>query len=207
MTGLQNAAARRGLPLEWKMARRVVSSLLVLACLCACQRTSERDLLDQAEQLCLAAQWEDAKPLLKQHLLTHPEDSGAHFYLGRCYLLSADFRPLMAEGELQTALSLFLRNGKKSPVERFKDDYFELICYVESAKVFLLQAQILRSEGVEGWQLQGLLERSKAYAASARAVKPDSEDVAALDRLIRESARPLRSYPASFPFRKSPVNT
>lgn len=180
---------------------------VLASCLCGCVRTSEEDLMARAEELCLAAQWEEAKPLLKRRLLTHPDDPGAHFYLGRCYLLSADFRPVLAEGELQTALNLFLRNGKKSPIERFQDDYFELICHIESAKVGLMQARILQENGAQLWQLRLLLERSRDHAETARKIRPDSDDVAALEDLIREFTGPLRpASPRSKPQHR-PVNT
>lgn len=150
----------------------------------ACRRTDESGLLKQAETLCLDAQWQEAKVILKQYLVRRPNDAAGHFYLGRCYLFSEDFRPTLAEGEIQTALSLFLENGKKSPIERFTDDYFEMICYVESAKVSLIEINRFRAYGLKIAHLGPLVDKCKRYAQLARDLMPGAEEVKELDHII-----------------------
>jgi len=140
-------------------------------------------LFTQGEFLCLEAQWENARPLLKQFLLHHPNHAGAHFYLGRTYYYS---RPRLAEGEFQTALELFIENGRMSTIERYGDQYFELICNLESAKVCLLQTDQLIKRGVPPSMMGPTLERASRYVRAAGAVKPGAKDVRILEDAIAE---------------------
>ncbi len=165
---------------------------LVAGCGAAPDEQEIEDLFDQGEYLCLEARWNEARAVLKQFLLHRPNHAGAHFYLGRAYLFSDDFRPAIAEGELQTALELFIEGGRISPIERFANDYFELICYVESAKVCLLQTEYLISQGVPMQPLQPLLRRAARYANEADAVMPGTKDVTTLERAIAGFLTPPR---------------
>ena len=143
--------------------------------------------------MCLEARWNEARAVLKQFLLHRPNHAGAHFYLGRAYLFSDDFRPAIAEGELQTALELFIEGGRISPIERFGDDYFELICYVESAKVCLLLTEYLQTQGVPEEAVKPLLRRAARYANEADAVMPGTKDVKTLQRAIAGFLTPPRT--------------
>lgn len=71
-----------------------------------------------ATDLKLAAQlgdkeqrWDEARPLIRAHLLRHPDDPVAHFYYGLSYLHRKDAQLTLAEGELLTAQVLLERNG------------------------------------------------------------------------------------------------
>lgn len=109
----------------------------------ACGRPPREDLLAKGEYLCREARWEEAIPVLKQHLLENPRDAGAHYYLGRCYLNQRSPWPMLAVGELETAMYLFLKSGKVSPIARFNATYFELSCHLEMSKVYLKQIEVL----------------------------------------------------------------
>ncbi len=176
--------------------------LAVAATLGGCAESLSEDelqsLFDQGEFLCREARWEEARTVLREFLLYRPNHAGAHFYLGRAYLLSKDFRPAIAEGELQTALRLFVQGGRISPIERFGHDYFELICNVESAKVCLVQMDLMLALGAPRTAVQPLLERAERYAREADAAMPGTKDVKLLQealsgfRLLRSPAFPKR---------------
>ena len=154
----------------------------------ACSAEPSRDLLAEAEILCLDQEWDAAKVLLREHLLVHPDDAAAHFYLGRCYLMAGPgkFRPDTAEGEFQTALRIFRRNGRVNPIERFADaDYFEYICQMESAKVFLNLLDVLFGYNRRVAEVQEYVERGKAYVDLAAAVLPDDPDVEVYERMFK----------------------
>lgn len=136
-----------------------------------------RDLFAEAEQLALDQRWDEAKQLLKVHLLKHPDDAGAHFYLGRAYLLATPFYPYIAEGEFQTALRLFIANGRKSPTERFQPDYFEMMCHIESAKVYLRWIYVWMTHEFDLRELQHHLNKAKFYLEKAREIRPDAPEV------------------------------
>jgi hypothetical protein len=166
-------------------------ALAVTACF-GCQDTSDRGLLQEAESLLLNAQWEPAIPLLKQHLLSYPDDAGAHFYLGRCYLNAESDVPMMvfALGELETALHLFKERGQPNTIERFSDTYFELICHLERTKVYLKQADFVLMQAeisphIRREILEGILDRCDEALATARGLEPGSPDVRNLEGILR----------------------
>ncbi len=143
-----------------------------------------QSLFDEGEYLCREMRWEEARTVLREYLLYDPDHAGAHFYLGRAYLFSEDFRPAIAEGELQTALELFVEGGRISPIERFGHDYFELICYVESAKVYLLQIEFLLLIRVSAAYIQPLLDQAERYIAEAEQIMPNTKEVRSVKEAI-----------------------
>ncbi len=149
--------------------------------------------LDQAEDLYRNQQYDEAIPVLKEYLLRHPDDAGAHFYLGSSYVLMSDPWLVPAMGELQTALALFERSGRISPIERFSDTYFELRCHLELAKVLLKQLAYLDDYPASPEIAAAILERCDTILAEVRELDPDSPDVRQLDEILtairREMAR------------------
>lgn len=137
------------------------------------------------ERLCLEGRFEEAVPVLKSYLLKHPDDSGAHFYLGRAYLSMPSPWLMIAQGELDTALLFFNQNAKKSTIERFSDVYFEQICYLESAKVNLQQILILQQIGAPVQEIEPYLNRVAELNDNARALDPALPDVGVLDTHIQ----------------------
>ena len=185
----------------------IASWPLVAGCGASLDEQELQSLFDQGEYLCREARWSEARVVLKKFLLHRPNHAGAHFYLGRAYLFSDDFRPAIAEGELQTALELFVRGGRISPVERFGHDYFELICNVESAKVCLLQTEYLLSQRAPLAAVKPLLERAAHYAHEADAVMPGTKDVKLLDGAIAGYLTPPRATSIRRPILQSgPTN-
>ena len=168
-------------------------SLLGLA---NCGQNADEDAFAEAEQMVLEQNWEEAGPKLKEFLLQNPEHAGGHFYLGRCYLNGEDFQPYLAEGEIRTALHIFLRTGRTSPIERFPDDYFEFMCHIESAKVALNTIRLLTDEGVPFSQMGGLVARMKEHSAEAGKIKPKSEDLRELNAIISSLERGMLSTPS-----------
>lgn len=173
---------------------RIAAVSIVLLAGCG---PSEPDLslFARAEQLCLDQQWAEAQPVLREFLLQSPHHAGAHFYLGRAYMLGPDFRPAVAEGELQLALKLYEASGKKSPIERFSDEYFEIICNLESMKVLLkaiaLESEQMAAVGLPPGVRPELLERMHRYVDQAAAVQPDFKDVVDARNILRSLERAM----------------
>ena len=154
------------------------------------------------ERMTQEAQWDEAIPEWRRFLLDHPENSGAHFYLGRCYLNSetARWRLPLAEGEFETALALFLRQGKQSPIEGFSARYFAFRCHIEAVKVcfeqmlFLLDTDI--PNDLKNGYLQGLLAKCEEAYKKAEAIVPDSPDLINAARMLEQAriaARQLKT--------------
>lgn len=161
-----------------------VVSLGLLAVGCGAPEP-DRALFEKAEQLYRDGQFQNAIPVLKSYLLTDPDHSGAHLYLGSCYCLGGQWMTF-ARGEIETALTLYERDGKKSTIERFPDEYFELRCYLELAKITMIQADVaLQNPGVVPGGPQKYLRELERIIAKAKEIAPDSADVKNLEELTR----------------------
>ncbi len=145
----------------------------------------DRALFEKAEQLYREGQFQDAIPVLKAYLLTDPDHSGAHLYLGSCYCLGGQWMTF-ARGEIETALTLYERDGKKSTIERFPDEYFELRCYLELAKITMIQADVaFANPGIVPGGPQKYLRELERIIAKTKEIAPDSEDVKNLEELTK----------------------
>jgi len=168
----------------------IVAAVVATAAACA-PHPSPDELAAQfaeAERLCLEGEFADAKVMLKQYLLHDPTNPGAHYYLARTYMLSKDFRPAMAEGEFQTALRLFLRQDRESGIKRFKPEYFEMMCYLDSARVLYLHCVGGLSAGASPRLFDEPLQRALGYVDKARTVMPKAPEVDQIGDPIRELA-------------------
>lgn len=168
-------------------ARPVKHSLaaLMLLLFAGCGADPPKPNLAEAEILVLDQKWVEAREMLKQYLVNHPDDAGAHFYLGRCYMLGEPLWPVVAEGEFQTALQLFNRNGKVSPLERYSSQVFEWFCYKEMATTLLLQIDHLVEGGVMPFQFAPLIEQARYYYERAVELQDDPEGLAEMDAILR----------------------
>ncbi len=154
---------------------------------------SGEDRMARAEFLVLEEQWAEAISVLKEYLVRHPEDSGAHFYLGRCWLNVAEFNGregpwlVLAEGELRLARQLFYAQGKRSTIKRFPDTYFDIICNVERAKVYLRQLTfVIDHPGqLAGATLESILASLQQAVDDAKAIDPSAPDVVHLENLLK----------------------
>lgn len=142
----------------------------------------------EAEILVLDAEWYKAHNLLREFLKANPNHPGAHFYLGRSYLfLEDDFRPRIAEGELQTALALYNENGGEFYIERFTSpNYFPMMCNIESAKVSMREHALLINFDMPPEFLADTVVRARYYTEEARKISPHSADVAVFDRIVTQ---------------------
>ncbi len=155
-------------------------------------KAHNEDLSAQAEFLVLEERWAEAISVLKESLLLYPEDPGAHFYLGRCWLNVAKFNDwpgpwlVLAEGELRLARQLFLAQGKHSPIARFSDTYFEVICNIERAKVYLRQLTVVAEHPrqLAGATLESILSSLQQAIDDAKAVDPGAPEVLQLENFI-----------------------
>ena len=177
---------------------KVLSGIfLVTIALSSCS-TSESaqedvDLFALGETLCLEARWGDARNALRAFLVDNPNHPGAHFYLGRSYLFwDEDFRPVIAEGEIQTALQLFYENGRESYIERFTPAYFEFICNIESLKVCNQEFSYLVFADASKNRKLATARRSRKYLEAAKDIDPDSEDLLTGEEMVRRLERAAR---------------
>ena len=159
----------------------------------SCRQEPEVGLFAQGETLYLDGRYDEAIAVFKRFLLEHPDHAGAHFYLGTCYLSSdANAWLGIAQGELQTALALFERQGKVNPIKRFSSaTYFEMICHINQAKIYM-NLMLTVMEDPPTWMrrvdpraaMAMLLEKCEEQYEAARHVDPSNPDVEGLRKQI-----------------------
>jgi tetratricopeptide (TPR) repeat protein len=154
--------------------RAAAALFLLLAPACG---SSDDTLFQRAEALYMEGRFSDAVPVLKEFLLSHPTHSGAHLYLAICYTVG-DIWPTAAEGEALTALTLYRKDGRKSTIERYPDEYFELKCYFALMDAVRMQINMLLSlPGSPPAEMREALDRFRAYLQEAQAIAPDDPGV------------------------------
>lgn len=171
---------------------KALTLLIVIAgIVAACNARPNGDLLAKGEHLFNTEKWGAAIPVLKQRLLQDPDDAGAHYYLGRCYLAMAikNIRkayPVIAEGELRTALNLFIKGGRHSPIPRFNDTYFELSCHYQLANVYLFQLSLMEQLHATPPDIEDKLELLEREVNAARAIKPNAPEIKQYDQQVQD---------------------
>ncbi len=173
------------------MNRFGCSFFLLAALGASCANAPDPDLFAEGEKLYLEGEYDRTIVSFKAHLLKHPENAGSHWYLGTCYLFSSQQRWLgIAQGEFETALALFERQGKANPIPRFNAEYFEMMCHINQAKVYLLLMDSLAQNprlfpGMDARVvIPGLLAKCKEHAELAEKVAPGNPDVEELKRIL-----------------------
>jgi len=156
---------------------------VVVLVVAGCSRP-DPDPTGRAQALIEESRWDEAADLLKRQLLEQPDDVAAHFYLGRCYLNGSMFYPGAAAGEFETALRLFTETGRHSPISEYNDQYFELRCHLELAKVYLRTYIEYADRGAPRSILQQPMRNLKNAAEAAEKIAPESQDVRDLKSVI-----------------------
>lgn len=152
-----------------------------------CGSSEPPPTLAGVEYLYLEGDYQGAVAAAKERLLEYPGDAGAHFYFGSAQMaITEPWVPLLAMGELETALALFERGGKVSPIDRFGDTYFELRCHLDIAKVGL--RHLLSLEGTEAppGAVAMLLRRIELALEDARKVLPEAAEVKQLEAILQQ---------------------
>lgn len=169
------------------------TAIAVSSCFTSESAQEDVDLFALGERLCLEARWGDARNALRMFLVDNPNHPGAHFYLGRSYLFwEEDFRPVIAEGEMQTALQLFYENGRESHIERFTPTYFEFICNIESLKVCNQEFRYLEFVDASKGRMLECAGRARKYFEAAKVIDPNSDDLLVGEEIVRHLERSAR---------------
>lgn len=159
------------------------SSLYMCVLVCAllasaCEPAGPDVSFEQTEFLVLEGKYDEAIPALKEFLLVHPDHSGAHYYLGRAYAAAHEsFWLTLAAGEIETALALYQRQGRKSAIERYSDKYFELTCHYELIRVRMKQVTFLMGIGAPRDTIVLHLQKAEEQLSQARLIDPESKDI------------------------------
>lgn len=185
----------RGRPGRWAGALLLCALTLPFQ---ACQKEEpQEDYFAQGEYLLLEGKYEEAARALKQHMLSHPYDPGAHFYLGRAYLYQVE-KPYirLAKGEFEIALDQIDRQQTENPIARFETDgYFRFICNIELSKIYLRLIAMTLENNAPAAVADTFARRAEEYYDQAKALRPDAGEVEQLRQLLKETFVMLNRRP------------
>jgi hypothetical protein len=129
--------------------------------------------------------WNDAIPLVKQQLQSHPEDIEAHFRLGQCYLYKDQPAFGIAEGEFKVALQLFHEDGDKTEVAGMSAKDFELQCTMEVANVFVHTIDFIMKTNVRPEILNSLTNDLEIAIGDAKRLAPDDPRIKRVNEFLQ----------------------
>lgn len=138
--------------------------------------------------------YDEAADQFKRFLVWNPEHAGGHYYLARCYYAKETFWLTIARGEVATALSLFIEQGRQSPIERYSKEYFEFICHIDIARISRVQAMVVMANQLPPRAANDFIREAEAALARARKILPDSADIGLVEEEIAEAQTALDQY-------------
>lgn len=145
-------------------------------------------LLRQAAELGQNQRWDEARPLIKEHLLAHPDDPVGHFYYGLSFLHQKRPFLMVAEGELLTAQHLLDSEERFRP-EATDMDYetFRGVLHQKTALVYMRAFHDSIELDVPYDYTRQLLLKASAQVELGLKSDPDSPHLKEYGEFLRET--------------------
>lgn len=153
--------------------------------------------LKQAAELGQDQRWDEARPLIKKHLLLHPEDPVAHFYYGLSFLHQKNPYLMLAEGELLTAQRLLDNKARFRPEATDMDfEKFKGVLHQKTALVYMRAFHDTIELDVPYDYTRQLLLKASAQVDLGLRSDPDSPHLKEYGKFLEET---LSGTPAHAP--------
>lgn len=153
--------------------------------------------LRQAATIGWQQNWDEARPLIKQYLLEHPDDAVGHYYYGLSYLHNTYPQLTIAEGELLLAQSL-LDPDKSHTKEAADMDYFVFKgrLHQKLAMVYLRAIRESLQRNIPYEMTRNLMQKAAEQTDLGLESDPDSDTLKQYRDFLKES---LRTTPERVP--------
>lgn len=167
--------------------------------LVACRHAPPPELSANVAALMQEQKWDEALPLIDQHLLRSPRDVTAHFYRGQCYANLKDPALAVAEGEFRIALSIFRQEGAAVRIADMTPKDFELRCCLEVANVYLKSLNTALRVNASESVLERLVRNVESITVEAARIAPDEPRVKRLQEFLAHVMQQRKPGPLSTP--------
>lgn len=165
-----------------------------------CNRTATDALLKQAYALGEKYQWHEAMPLVKQYLLSHPEDPAGHFLLGRCYLHNAVPHLVMAKGEFETALARLQPSQEQGGLSGIlTTNQLGAAIHREMARTMMRWSREAMQAGFPGPIIEEPLRQALDEVEKGLALDPDSQPLKEMAETLKPLLGKTDAAPLVFP--------
>ena len=175
----------------------------------ACQGTIDDSDLVIAYTLCEKLEYEKAFPIVREYLLRYPDNSVAHYLLGKCYQQREDAALTLAKGELDMALFLFDRDGDLSVLsEAMTASEYRATLHCDIVLVLLRTIIEAEEQGMPPNAGIPILRIALEHARKAAYFNPDSVFILdltqTLETMIAAAENPPKSIVPESPRRTVP---
>ncbi|MBI2435558.1 MAG: hypothetical protein HYV26_22110 [Candidatus Hydrogenedentes bacterium] len=118
---------------------------MTIGCLCVaaalfsgCRPPASEELLRQAKKLGDERRWDEARVLIVDYLLDHPNDVAGHFLLGQSYVHVPQDYEVVGRGELLVAYTLYQKSGQLGVLaEDMPPERFTVLYHQDTALTYL----------------------------------------------------------------------
>ncbi len=182
----------------------VVPILLSLLLLCTvaeitgCKGKPSDEKLVEAWTLCENLKYEQAFPIIREYLLHYPDNSVAHYLLGKCYQKREHPALTLAKGELDMARFLFERDRNLSVLgEAMTAEQFQATLHCDTVLILLSTIIEAEEQGMPPEEGTPILRIALEHARKAVELNPESPfiiDLAHTLETMLESAEKAKKY-------------
>ena len=164
---------------------------------CIYSRPAPVSLLHEAQALGADNRWTDARALVKQYLLDHPEDVAGHYLLGLSYLHVPDDYEIHGRGELLVAYRLFARDGDLGILaEEMDPDAFRVQFHLRTALTYMRSIRRMLMADVPGYWVASHLREALRHVELGLEIEPDNAFLLEMQETLASSLTEVEGQPA-----------
>lgn len=143
-----------------------------------CAKVAEDEVLLHGYALGKADQWDAARPFVREYLLDHPGDAGAHFLWGQCHLHGPTPWLEIARGEFVVTLHLLEETGQPGLLNAdFNTKKLTIMAHQELARACFRQIYILAESHGSDVALRRIARQALSHVEKGLTLAPDNQEL------------------------------
>jgi hypothetical protein len=165
-----------------------LAALCVLAAGCGGESEPHPAVLIRALEHGLKHEWDAAQPLIREYLLGHPEDAGAHWLWGCAHLHRKQPWMSIADGEFETALALLRKSGDPGAIRHVVSaGRFEGMIYEKKALIHMRLAHEILAHTMPEHMVRPHLQKALVLVRKGRNADPASRKLREMEETLEKS--------------------
>ena len=174
--------------MRWAMVLRFATAVVVIAAtVVGCGQPEPAEVLRTAYDLGKEDRWDEAIPLIKRYVQSHPDRVDGHFLLGMAHMYTRAqvVATGIAEGEMQLALALYAASGDLGILAAdMTPEEFKVAAQRETAYAHIWWIQQARSEGLPVAFVVPRLHAALTFVERGLEVDAESEELTQIQERI-----------------------
>jgi|GEM_PF-3427311 len=184
----------------------LLSCVTVVLAVTGCPKEAKDDVLLRGYACGKADQWDAARPFVREYLLDHPGDAGAHFLWGQCHLHGPTPWLEIARGEFAVTLQLIEKEGHSGLLNADLDSKkLTIMAHQETARACFRQIYLLAENKESADIIRRIAKEALLHVEKGLSIGPDIQELRDMrEELNRQLGQEPQSQP---PPRKTPSHT